>query len=421
MAPAILLLSTAEGALLGTALIPWLLWMGGAGYLLTLTLGAALMRLSPRPQPARTRRFCILIPAHNEELLIGTVLGRVRELEYPPDAYEVVVIADNCTDKTAEVARANKAEVLERVDPQRRGKGYALDWAFNVLLYAPHAFDAFILLDADSVLSPNFLTVMNAALEQGHLVVQARYDVLNAQESWRTRLMSCALALAHYVKPLGRNYFGLSDGLKGNGMCFARKVLERVPWSGESITEDIEYTLRLVQAGIRVEFAPEAVVWAQMPTTGRQAATQRQRWEGGRYALFGKAIRLLAEGIRARSRMVVDRAVELLIPPFVEFLALPGICVAVAVVWLWMKPESMAARLFLGGWVMVLVLQLLYLSAGMVIARVPLSVASSLLFAPWYVLWKFCVYGAMLMRRGVGGWIRTERQALGTDGTGDAP
>lgn len=415
MAPAVLLLSAAEGVILALALAPWLLGTCGAAYLLALAFGAALSRRNPRPAPVQTRRLCVLIPAHDEELLLGTVLDRLRGLEYPPESYQVVVIADNCTDRTAEVARAHGVEALERTDPVRRGKGYALDWALNLLLRNPRRFDAFVLLDADSILSPNFLAVMNAALEQGHPVIQARYDVLNVQESWRTRLMACALALAHYVKPLGRNYFGLSDGLKGNGMCFSREVLERVPWSGESITEDIEYTLRLVQEGIRIEFATEAVVWAQMPTSGKQAATQRQRWEGGRYALFRRALGLLAQGVCRRRLMLVDRAVELLVPPFVELFTLSIAFVAAAGAWLWLAPESVAARWLLWGWVGALALQMLYLALGMMVARVPLSVASALLFAPCYIVWKFCVYGAMLMRRGAGGWVRTERQALGAE------
>lgn len=419
MAPEVLLLTVAEGVILALVIAPWLLWTCATAYLLALAFGAAVSRCSPRPVPARARRLCVLIPAHNEELLLGAVLERLRGLEYPPESYHVVVIADNCTDGTAEVARAHGAEVLERKDPARRGKGYALDWALGLLLRNPCPFDAFVLLDADSVPSPNFLAVMNAALEQGHPVIQAHYDVLNVQESWRTRLMACALALAHYVKPLGRNYFGLSDGLKGNGMCFSREVLERVPWSGESITEDIEYTLRLVREGIRIEFAPEAVVWAQMPTTGKQAATQRQRWEGGRYALLRQALGLLGQGVRRRSLMLFDRAVELLIPPFAELFTLPLVFSVLAGVWLWLAPESAAARYLLWSWVGVLTLQVLYLAVGLIVARVPLSVASALLFAPGYILWKFCIYGAMWMRRGTGGWVRTERQALGTDGRGD--
>lgn len=394
----------------------WLFWAACVCYLLLLSLGAALNRRRPRPEPASQRRICILIPAHNEEMNLGAVLDGLRTLDYPAPRYQIVVIADNCTDRTAEIGRAHGAEVLERTDAAQRGKGYALDWALKQLLPDPRRFDAFLILDADSTLSPNFLSVMNAAMEQGHGVIQGRYDVLNVQEGWRTRLMTCALALAHYVKPLGRNTFGLSDGLKGNGMCFSRAVLERVPWSGESITEDIEYTLRLVLEGIRIEFAPEAVVRAQMPTGAKQAATQRQRWEGGRYGLMRRAFALLLHGIRTRRIMVIDRAAELIIPPFVELFTLPALGLLIGGLWLWIAPEATGARWMLLGWGAILAAQTTYLTAGLTLARVPLAVASSLLFAPFYIVWKFGLYGAMILRRGAGGWQRTERHTLEVGG-----
>jgi 1,2-diacylglycerol 3-beta-glucosyltransferase len=413
MAPALLLVgSSAEIVFLAVGGLLWLLWATCAAYLLFLVLGAALARRRERPQPAETARVCALIPAHNEALNLPVVLDRLKELDYPADDYTLVVIADNCTDGTAAVAQAHGAEVLERVDADRRGKGYALEWAIGLLLSDPRHFDAFLILDADSVLTPNFLQVMNAALAQGHHAIQGRYDVLNLHEAWRTRLMAVALALAHYVKPLGRNTFGLSDGLKGNGMCFSREVLQKVPWSGESVTEDIEYTLRLVEAGVRIEFAPEAVVYAQMPTSGKQATTQRQRWEGGRYALAKRAFGLLFKGLGKRNLLLADRAIELIIPPFVEMFALPVLFLLGSLAWLYFTPGSAAATLMAWAWGGVLAAEVLYLAAGLVTARVPLAVAGSLLFAPVYIIWKFAVYGAMVARRGVGGWHRTERQAM---------
>jgi cellulose synthase/poly-beta-1,6-N-acetylglucosamine synthase-like glycosyltransferase len=381
-------------------------------YLLLLTCGAALYRPRLRPSPAQNRRIGLLIPAHNEELLLGTVLDRLRTLDYPPDRYTLFVIADNCADRTAETAREHGAEVMERFDAERRGKGYALEWALQRLLPDSRRFDAFLILDADSILSENFLRVMNAALEEGHSAVQGYYTVLNREEGWRTRLMACALAMAHWVRPRGRNAFGLSDGLKGNGMCFSRETLERIPWSGESITEDIEYTIRLVTANIRIEFAPEAVVFAQMPTTSKQAASQRQRWEGGRYGLLRRAIALLGQGIASRRLIVIDRALELIIPPFAELFTLPVLGLLGGALWAILAPDSSAAWGALWAWGAILAGEILYLAAGLAIARVPLSVASALLFAPFYIVWKFVLYGAMLLQRGAGGWKRTERHEL---------
>jgi cellulose synthase/poly-beta-1,6-N-acetylglucosamine synthase-like glycosyltransferase len=404
----------AAGALL------WLVWALSAAYLLVLTIGAVSQARKvrrqgsamPRAGGGQVRRIGVLIPAHNEELLLGGVLDRLHTLDYPRDRFRLFVIADNCSDETARVAREHGAEVMERTDAELRGKGYALEWALERLLSdSPGAsgFDAFLILDADSYLSENFLRVMDSRLAAGDGAIQGLYQVENVGESWRTRLMTCALALAHYVKPMGRMAFGLSDGLKGNGMCFSREVLSRIPWSGESITEDIEYTLRLVQAGVRIAFAPEAVVRAQMPTSGRQAATQRQRWEGGRYALLRRALGLLGKSLRAGRPMVADRAVELIIPPFVELFALPAVCLIAGAAWLFWSPTSFAAVLWMAAWAAVTLAGLCYLVAGLILARVPWSVSSALLFAPVYALWKLGVYGTMILRRAPSGWVRTER------------
>ena len=373
--------------------------------------------------------FVLLIPAHNEELLLGAALDSLNALDYPRHRYDIVVIADNCADATATIARGHQAYALERFNKELIGKGYALEWALDLLKEGGQSignreqgtgnredtgldWDAVVILDADTLVSSNMLRSFAQGLAQGQSVMQARYEVLNTEESWRTRLMACALALAHIVKPLGRERLRLSDGLKGNGMCFAREVVENVPWSGESITEDIEYTLRLCRAGHRVVFRPDTAVWAQMPTTGAQATSQRKRWEGGRYRLlFTVAPRLLAEGIRKWDRVLIDRAAELIIPPFAEMFALPIMLLAVCAIaahgpgWEWATRLSVL-------WLLILALQVGYLIGGMWVARVPAKVALSLLRAPFYIVWKFGVYGVMAVSRSAGGWKRTERRQL---------
>ncbi len=355
-------------------------------------------------------RFVILIPAHDEELLIDEALQSLHCLSYPANLYRVVVIADNCTDRTAEIARSQNALVLERSNKELIGKGYALEWALGRLLGENLCeFDAVVVLDADTCVSPNLLSSFNRGIVSGDKAMQVRYEVLNVLESWRTKLMSCALSLAHIVKPLGREYLKLSDGLKGNGMCFTRSVVEMVPWSGASITEDIEYTLRICKAGIRIAFLPDAAVWAQMPTTGPQAATQRSRWEGGRYhLLLHTAPALMAEGIKQRSRVLIDRAIELIIPPFAELFAVPILMLTISLVFA-LKFEWHSAWIYFSCWALVLMLQTVYLFAGMWVAKVPSEVALSALYAPFYIIWKFALYAVMALGRSAGGWKRTER------------
>lgn len=396
----------------GAGFLLWLAWAGAAAYLLVLVLVG--IRRPPRNSNTGSglRRFCVLIPAHDEELLLGPVIDALHGLDYPADRLTTCVIADNCTDETADLARHHGAEVLERHDASHLGKGYALEWALAHLLQDERRFDAFVVIDADSVLNTPFLQVMNQELAAGYKVIQGRYDVLNAMESWRTRLMTCALALVHGAQPQGRRALGLSDGLKGNGMCFAREVLEAVPWSGESVTEDIDYTFRLVRAGYRITYSPDAIVRAQMPVTSRQAASQRERWEGGRYRLVRSALSLLSEGLRRGRPVVVDRAIDLLIPPLAEFLAIPVLLTLVALGAHIVLPTLRWPVWMALGWSGVLIVQVAYVALGLFVARVPLAAATALVAAPAYMVWKFALYGAMAVRGGPGTWRRTERRAM---------
>ncbi len=367
--------------------------------------------------PSALVRFIVLIPAHDEEMVLGAALKSLHELDYPPGAYRVVVTADNCTDATAEIAREEGALVLTRTDTERRGKGYALAFAQRWLLgeareEMPPLWDALVILDADTLAAPNLLKAFAERLNAGQEALQARYGVLNAEESWRTRLMCAALALNHFVKPLGREKLGLSVGLKGNGMAFSRSVVERYPWPESDLTEDIAYTLQLGWAGVRVSFVPETTVLAQMPTTGTQAAGQRRRWEAGRSRLRRTlALALLLQGVRTHSRILRDMAIDLIIPPFAELFMVPAVlsaaCLFIALHW---HSGSAAALAF--AWAVVLALQWGYLSLGLWIARVPRTVALAVLLAPAYIVWKLGLRVLGLLTGPTRRWQRTDRRRM---------
>ena len=191
-----------------------------AGYLLALTLFAWLVSLFSREnQTDQSHSFLFVVPAHNEEkLLPKTLTNLVSELDYDSVKYEVVIIADNCTDKTAEIAQSFGVTTLERTNAQQRGKGYALEWGLDQCWQAGKSPDAVIILDADTIVSPNFLSAMSAELAKGHQVIQSFYSVLNPAESWSAGLRYAALSVLHFVRPQGRKLYGGSAGLKGNGM-----------------------------------------------------------------------------------------------------------------------------------------------------------------------------------------------------------
>jgi cellulose synthase/poly-beta-1,6-N-acetylglucosamine synthase-like glycosyltransferase len=402
----------ATGLLQAPLLAIWLLL---AAYLVFMTGSALLARLRevPRIPPAEPRtRFTIRVPAHNEALVIDECLRSLAAFDYPRDQMRVLVIADNCTDDTADLVRAAGAGVYERTDAEQRGKGYALEWALGRLLAEDAGWtDAVVVFDADTLADPAFLRQMDARLQAGSLALQGQYNVLDPFHNWRTALLYCALLLFNRLRPLARQTWGATTLLKGNGMCFARRVVEQFGWSAYSLAEDIEFTTTLLRAGIRVEPVPGAVLYAQVPQTAEQARSQRMRWEGGRFALVRRdGPRLLREFLRERSVAKLDWAMDLFTPPLAILVGVPlGLLLLNAALgWL----AGGWPGLVLTGWALSLAGAAIYVVAGLLISGADRRAYLYLLATPLFMLWKLRIYGAMLLGRGPRGWVRTERTTI---------
>jgi cellulose synthase/poly-beta-1,6-N-acetylglucosamine synthase-like glycosyltransferase len=392
-----ILLVTAEAVILAPLL-----------YLALLSLGALLearRRAVARGRahsPATTPTFALLIPAHDEAAVIAGALASAAALDYPPDLRVVYVVADNCGDQTAAIAREAGATVYERRDDHLRAKGYALRWLLERLRDDHRVYDAYVIVDADSRLSPNFLRVMAASLANGERVVQARYRVHNEDGAWTAGLRAVAFALFNHLRPLGRARFGWSAGLKGNGMCFSRAVIERHGWEAHSLAEDAEFHIHLLRAGVHVAYAPEAEVAAEMPVSLEQARTQQARWERGRLELARIAARELLPGfLRGRDLARLDALMEIVTPPLSMLVGLTLVSALCA--GLLRSPVALA----LSG-VMVLALGL-HVVVGATLARLSPRAYLSLLRAPLYIAWKCWVYTVALVGRGTNGWVRTQR------------
>ncbi len=347
-------------------------------------------------------RFAILIPAHNEAGGIAEAVKSVFALDYPPERFSAIVVADNCTDDTARIARLMGAEVYERFDEHDRAKGYALRWLLRQLSLEGRTFDAYVVMDADSRLSANFLMRMAESLERGAVVAQGQYRVLNANDGWTAGLRAIAIALFNHLRPLGRSVFGWSAGLKGNGMVFHHTVIERFGWDAFALAEDAEYHIRLIEAGIRVMYVPEAVVSAEMPVSLEQADSQQHRWERGRIELArASGWRLVRGFLRTGDGARLDVAMELALPPLSMVVGAAALCCVLAAALRWPVAIWLAACL--------MALLGLHLIAGAVLARLTPRAYLSLLRAPLYVVWKCWVYLAALMGRGGAAWVRTQR------------
>jgi len=391
----------------------WLLF-GGSFYLFGLTI-AALWREKRQEDtycqsPAKNsfhHRFVLLIPAHNEEKGILGTIRSLQQLSYPKEQYRIVVISDNSDDKTTDIALQNSVTVLERVDPSKRGKGYALRFAFSHLLKDP-SWDACVIIDADSVLSENTLQVLNSELNRGGSVFQLNDQIEPQSSSWSSEIIRLGFFLYNYIRPLGKSFLGLPVGLRGNGMCFRRSVIEIHPWEAFSLAEDLEYGLTLISKGEYPVFVPEATVLAKMPDNSRDAMSQRRRWELGRWPLlYHYSVQLLTRPTVKRMETVID----LFIPPLANFMLLlvSGFSLWALVI---LSTDLSLSHLTYAGviWVTSISFLIGHLTLGLSSNRADSGLKKALNHAPRYVIWKMYVYFQAILKGREREWIRTRRR-----------
>ncbi len=387
------------------------------GYLALLSVLSLVARRTAPVRPGTPLRIAVVIPAHNEEQTIGRTLTSLAALDYPPDRTETFVIADNCTDGTAAAARDLGATVLERFDAADRGKGYALRWAFDMLLAREPRFDGFVVIDADSTASPNFLRVMDAHLRDGAEAIQSSDMVARDSRSWSSEITRLGFTLYNFVRPLGRSVIGGSAGLRGNGMCFSASLLKRIPWNAFGVTEDLQYGLNLLLNGVKVRFVPDAVVLATMPAIAANAETQRVRWEQGRMPVKRHyARKLLTSAIRKFSYPLLDSWIDLVTPPFVHLMALNAMALCLHIVLWILAPGLFSVHLL--GWGIVLILGLVHVLAGLASAGADGRLYLALLYVPRYALWKLLLRQKHPSSRSPEDWIRTTREKPGTGAPG---
>lgn len=265
-------------------------------HFLILLLGLGVYRAWRCTDREPVHRLAVVVPAHDEENVIQISLRSILSSNYPRSLFDVYVIADNCSDKTAELAKAAGAHVLKRVHNTLRGKQYALKWAFKQINL--DEYDAVIVLDADNHVHPNYLRVIDAELRKGNKAIQGYVETKNPTDSWVTANYAymfwyvCRLQMA-------RTFLGLSAWLAGTGLCLHTDIIRRVGWNVTTMTDDVEYTCQLILAGEKVTFAPDAVIYDQKPVGLADSMRQRLRWIRGQTQTSIKYIpRLLVATVR---------------------------------------------------------------------------------------------------------------------------
>ena len=235
-----------------------------------------------------TTKFAAIVAAHNEEKVIADIIESLKSVDYPSELLDIYVVADNCDDKTANISRKMGANVFERKDTSIKGKGYALKWMFDRINNLDKHYDALAIFDADNLVSSNFFLEMDKRYRKGAKVIQGYVDSKNPNDTWITGSYSISFWAANRLFQLARQNINLSCQLNGTGFCVDTELLNDVGWEADSLTEDLEFSCKLVLEGYRVDWCYDAVVYDEKPLKLVDSLRQRKRWMQGFSDVFSK-------------------------------------------------------------------------------------------------------------------------------------
>lgn len=379
---------------------------------LLLEVLASLGRRSPARVPdGPGPRMAIVVPAHDEEgQIVAIVRGLLAQLG-PGD--RLLVVADNCQDRTAALAREAGAEVLERNHPTERGKGFAISFAVAHLAANPP--DVVVLVDADCVVSAGRLATLARAAGQTGTAVQADYLLgAPARAAGLGSVNAFAILVRNRVRPLGLDRLAQACQLTGSGMAFPWAVLRDAPAMRENLVEDMALGLALALQGRASRLCPDVRVTSELPTAAAAGLRQRRRWEHGQLhtmATYGP--RLLAAFVRRPRRALLGLALDLLVPPLALLVMIESTLLVVT---------GAAAALSLASWLPFALAAASLASVGLataiawaVFGRQTLSLGTALRI-PFYVVWKAGLYARLLVGGKPKAWERTERDPSAPSG-----
>jgi len=355
---------------------------------------------------AQLTRFKIVIPAHNEAHVIEATVQRLQALDYPADLFSIHIIADHCSDDTAEVARRAGAIVHERNEVPRSGKGAALFWLFKRILDNDQC-DAVVVFDADTRVDPVFLRVMDWRLAQGDLVIQGQHVIGNPDQGWFPALTWAMFLIDNRFQNLGRTNLGWSAKNMGDSICFSVDVLRQVGW-GDGLAEDYHLRLVLLMRGIRIVYEPAAIGYGEAPLNWNHARAQRARWLRGTQDASQKFVKhLIVEGMKKRNLAMLDGALQASFPSY-STLSLLSLFALMVHILLNFFTKSVPFWPHIYAWAVVVTTLVFYPLIGLALERAPLKAYVVILSGPYFILWR--TWLAFISRYGKKQvtWIRTE-------------
>jgi cellulose synthase/poly-beta-1,6-N-acetylglucosamine synthase-like glycosyltransferase len=384
-----------------------------SGYLFLLAAASVRAQPSRAAAGASRTRFAIAIPAHDEAAVIRGTVESMLELHYPKDHFDVHVVADHCSDGTAEIARRAGAIVHNRDGGTRGGKAAAVKDLFEAILPAG-IYDAVVVFDADTRPGPDFLSAMDNRLRSGARVIQGRQVIRNPDESWYPALVWAMYIIDNRFQNLGRVNLGWSAKHMGDSICFRTEVPRELGW-GEGLTEDYHLRQRMLLEGIRISYEPAAIGRSLAPLSLRHARHQRARWISGPLEANQRNARLLLrKAWLNRDGALLDGALQAYLPSYSTLALLTsgllvGQWLGTSLGFVSLVPGALLAWGSLAG------LLIAYPFLGLVLERAPGRAYAAILLGPFFILWRTAIVIWVRLHGGPVKWIRTPHTDQATD------
>jgi cellulose synthase/poly-beta-1,6-N-acetylglucosamine synthase-like glycosyltransferase len=287
--------------IIGFLSVIWLFWV----YQIIIGL-KGLGPIDSLTSATKYRKFAILIPASNEEKVIGNLISSLKSQTYPSEKYEIIVACDNCKDKTASVSKGFGIKVLEREDELKRGKTWNIQWALSQIKI--NDFDAVLFFDADNIVDGHFLAKMNEYLEcnPNAQAIQGFLETKNSRDSWISKLYAVTYWFQNRFWSYARSKMGLSIMLGGTGMLLTSQCLKKYGWHPQSLAEDFEYSAQLILSGEKIHYNMHAKSYDEKPIDAHNSRKQRSRWLQGIVWVFRKY------GLIALKKALIERNLQYL-------------------------------------------------------------------------------------------------------------
>lgn len=362
-------------------MILFILLLPGTLELLLLNMGIIIWAIKKRTAHYYPLSTALLIPAHNEEKLIGKTLASLKELTTPA---KIFVIADRCTDQTAVISEQASAEVIKNENDNFVGKGGALWVGLNYL--SKLSYERIGIIDADTLVSQNLIE----ELQQGE-AAQALHHLVEKEGVWN-RLQRIKFRAACSVRPKARAALGFSAGILGNGFAFTKELEKEIPFEVNSVTEDLQYHIKLVLAQKKVLLAEKTSVQSEIPPTKSASSTQSSRWEKGRFVTAYHFVTPLFKSLIKGNFLALEPLLDLLLLPLSYHIILVLLAYYIGVPW--------------AGFMLLMIV--IHLASTFIEMKASYKDYIAFLFSPFFIVWKLGVLLKVIAQKKLK-WTPTER------------